>query len=142
MSSERESVLSSDAQAAWMHSLRPNTAYIDFVFNNGDRGHPLLEILSHLQSVRTVGVKPGNGYYYRPRPKVVRRRFVYDRDIIRAIETLGYFWPESDSSQPWTGLGDVDVVFLDKRERLLGATVTHEAMIITPADEDENGLPR
>jgi len=125
-----------------MHSLRPNTAYVDFVFNNGDGDHPLLEQLAHLESTRTVGVEPGNGYYFRPRPTVIKRRFAYDRDIIRAIDSLGCFFPESTSSQQWTGLADVDVVFLDKRGKMIGATVTHEGMIITPDDEDADGLPR
>jgi hypothetical protein len=33
-------------------------------------------------------------------------------------------------------LGDVDVIFLDKDGKMLGATVAHGAMIITPADEE------
>lgn len=133
--------MSQAAQSQWMHALRPKTAYIDFVFSNGDAGHPLLAQLSHLPSTRSVGVGPGNGYYYRSRPTVVKRRFASDRDIIRAIDKLGCFFTEAESSQQWTGLGDVDVVFLDKAGKMLGATVTHEAMIITPEDEDENGLP-
>lgn len=124
-----------------MHSLRPNTAYVEFVFNNGDGDHPLLEQLVHLESTRTVGVTPGNGYYYRPRPAAIKRKFAYDRDIIRAIDSLGCFFPAATSSRQWTGLGDVDVVFLDKRGKTIGATVSHEGMIITPNDEDEGGLP-
>lgn len=124
-----------------MHSLRPNTAYVDFVFNNGDGDHPLLEQLAHLESTRTVGVAPGNVYYYRSRPAAIRRRFAYDRDIIRAVDNLGCFWPDLASSEQWTELGDVDVVFLDKQGKMLGATVTHEGMIITPNDDDEDGLP-
>lgn len=107
-----------------------------------DACHPLLEQLAHLESTRTVGVGPGNGYYHRPRPKVVKRRFAYDRDIIRAIDALGCFFPDPNSSEQWTGLGDVDVVFLDKDEKMLGATVTHEGLIIMPDDEDEFGQPR
>lgn|GEM_PF-5776648 len=142
MSSGYGKFVSRAEQSAWMHSLRPNTAYVDFVFNNGDGDHPLLEQLAHLESTRTVGVEPGNGYYFRPRPTVIKRRFAYDRDIIRAIDSLGCFFPESTSSQQWTGLADVDVVFLDKRGKMIGATVTHEGMIITPDDEDADGLPR
>lgn len=132
--------ISRAAQSEWMHSLRPNTSHIEFVFNNGDEGHPLFEELAHLRSIRTVGVEPGNGYYFRPRPKVVKRRFDYDRDVIRAIDRLGCFFPDSVSSEQWPELGDVDVVFLDKLGKMLGATVTQEGMIITPDDEDR--LPR
>lgn len=64
-----------------------------------------------------MGVEPENGYYFRPRPKVVKRRFAYDRDIIRAIDRLVCFFPDSVSSEQWTELSDADVVFLDKWER-------------------------
>ncbi|WP_396668484.1 hypothetical protein [Microbacterium sp. R86528] len=50
------------------------------------------------------------------------------------IDGLGGFFPDAASTAPWTGLGDVDVVFLDKHGKVLGATVTHEGMIITPVD--------
>lgn len=60
-------------QTAWMHSMRPKTARIEFVFNNGDKRHPLIELLAHLDSVRTIGVGPGNGYYGLARPSVVKR---------------------------------------------------------------------
>lgn len=82
MSSGYAKFVSRAEQSAWKHSLQPNTAYVDFVFNNGDGEHPLLEQLAHLESTRTVGVASGNGYYYRPRPAAIRRRFAYDRDII------------------------------------------------------------
>lgn len=121
--------------------MRPQTTRIEFVFNNGDKRHPLLGLLAHLDSVRTVGVGPGHGYYGRSRSNVVKRSYAYDRDIIRAIESLGCFFPEATSKKQWTELGDVDVIFLDKRGKMLGATVTHEGMIITPDAEDENGLP-
>jgi hypothetical protein len=124
-------------QFAWMKAMRPETARIDFVFNNGDRLHPLLELLAHLDSVRTIGVGPGYGHYGRGRPTAVKRSYAYDRDIVRAIESLGGFFPEATSREQWTGLGDVDVAFFDKRGRLLGATVTHEGMLIEPTDEDD-----
>ena len=129
--------LSFAEQSAWMQSMRPKTARIEFVFNNGDKGHPLLELLAHLDSVRTIGVGPGNGYYWRGRPNVVKRSYQYDRDIIRAIESLGCFFPEGASEKQWTELADVDVVFLDQRGKTLGATVTHEDMIISHDNEDE-----
>lgn len=119
-----------------MSSLRPHTAYIDFVFNQGDTGHPLLQALAHLESERTVGVESGNGYSGRPRVDAIKRRYAYDRDIISAIEQLGGFWPDETDEAQWTQLGDVDVVFLDKKGRMLGATVTHEGMIITPNHKD------
>lgn len=127
--------LSFAEQSAWMQSMRPQTARIEFVFSNGDKRHPLLELLAHLESVRTIGVGPGNGYYGRARPTVVKRSYAYDRDIIRAIESLGCFFPEAVNKKQWTELGDVDVIFLDKRGKMLGATVTHEGMIVTPEDE-------
>lgn len=129
--------LSFAEQSAWMQSMRPKTARIEFVFNNGDKGHPLLELLAHLDSVRTIGVGLGNGYYGRDRPNAVKRSYRYDRDIIRAIESLGCFFPEGASEKQWTELADVDVVFLDQRGKTLGATVTHEDMIISHDNEDE-----
>lgn len=127
--------LSFAEQSAWMQSMRPQTARIEFVFSNGDKRHPLIELLAHLESVRTIGVGPGNRYYRRARPTVVKRSYAYDRDIIRAIESLGCFFPEAVNKKQWTELGDVDVIFLDKRGKMLGATVTHEGMIVTPEDE-------
>ncbi|MGA4670881.1 hypothetical protein ACPCG0_13960 [Propionibacteriaceae bacterium Y1923] len=124
--------MTKDEQLASMQSLRPRTAHIEFVFNDGDEGHPLLVQLAHLASTRTVGVKAGNGYA-RPRPTAVKRRYPYDRDIIAAIEALGGFFAEDSNPGPWTGLGNVDVVFLDERGTVLGATVTHESMIIDAA---------
>ena len=139
MISSFEESMSREEQSAWMQSLRPHNAHIELEFNNGDSGHPLLRQLEHLESTRTVGVRPGAGYF-RPRSDAVKRRFSYDRDILRAIDRLGCFFPDSASSEQWTGLGDVDVVFLDKWGKMLGATLTHEGMIITPEDEDR--LPR
>lgn len=118
--------------------MRPKTACIEFVFNDGDKGHPLLGLLPHLDSVRTIGVGPRNGYYGRARPTVVKRNYDYNRDIILAIERLGCFFPEAASKKPWTELGDVDVIFLDRRGKMLGATVTHERMIITPEHEERS----
>lgn len=97
--------------------------------------------LAHLDSSRTIGAKPGNGYYFRSRPTVIKHRFAYNREIIRAIDNLGCFFPEADCPDQWTGLGDVDVVFLDKKDQMIGATVNHGGMIITPEDEDKDGLP-
>lgn len=112
-----------------MASLRPHIAHIELVFNNGDEGHPLTGRLAHLESTRTVGVKAGAGYS-RPRSAAVKLRFAYDRDIIRELDALGGFFSKTASPEPWTALGDVDVVFLDARDNVLGATVAHERMII------------
>lgn len=133
---EVKTILSFAEQSAWMRSMRPLATRIEFVFNDGDEGHPLLELLAHLDSKRTVGVGPGYGYYERGRPTVVKRSYAYDRGIIRAIESLGCFFPEAGNNEQWTELGDVDVIFLDHRGKMLGATVTHEGMIITPEDEE------
>ena len=124
---------SREAQTAWMHSLSPKTAYIEFVFNQGDKKHPLFALLTHLESVRTVGIEPGNGYG-NMRHKAVKHRFAYDHDIIRAIDDLGAFFPDTPTKDQWTKLGDVDVVFLDIRGKTLGATVTHERMLVVPND--------
>ncbi len=128
-------------QSAWMQAMRPATARIEFVFNSGDAQHPLLELLAHLDSVRTVGVAPDNWHYRRGRPTAVKRSYAYDRDIVRAIESLGCFFPEAASKKHWTELGDVDVMFLDRRGKILGVTVTHEGMLISPADEDRLTRP-
>lgn len=69
-------------------------------------------------------------------PAVVKRSYAYDSDIIRAIEGPGCFFPEAASKKQWTGLGNVDIIFLDKRVKMLGATVTHEGVIVTPEDEE------
>jgi hypothetical protein len=120
-----------------MQSLRSKTARIEFVFNDGDEKHPLVELLAEFGSVRTIGVEVGNGYCGKSRPNVVKRSYPYDRDIIRAIESLGGgLFPGPASNERWTELGDVDVIFLDKDGKMLGATVAHGAMIITPADEE------
>ncbi|KSU67130.1 hypothetical protein [Arthrobacter sp. NIO-1057] len=80
--------LSFAEQSAWMQSLRSKTARIEFVFNNGDEKHRLLELLADLVSLRTIGVEVGNGYYGRGRSNVVKRSYPYIRDIIRAILSL------------------------------------------------------
>ncbi len=134
--------MSRAAQSAWMQSLRRETAHIEFVFNNGDGDHPLIGALANLESSRRVGVGPGNGYA-RPRRAAVKRRYAYSRDIIFALDDLGCFFPDATSKEQWTGLGDVDVVFLDHSGKVLGATVTHEAMIITPgySDDPKKAIP-
>lgn len=130
---------SRDEQREWMQSLRSKTSYIEFVFNGGeDEGHALIGQLAHLESTRTVGVGPGNGYQ-RSRPTAVKRRFAYDRDILRAVDALGGIFPAQASTESWTGLGDVDVVFLDSMGRVLGATVTHEGMLITTQNVEHPG---
>ena len=116
-------------QLAWMHALRAQTTHIEFVFNNGDDGHPLLSELAHLECSRSVGVEEGNGYS-RPRPAAIKRRYAYDRHIIRAIEAFGGFFPDERSSEQWPEMGDVDVVFRDQRGHTLGATVAHEAILL------------
>ncbi|GAA2930275.1 hypothetical protein GCM10010458_11060 [Microbacterium luteolum] len=118
-----------------MQSLRSRTSHFEFVFNRGDdEGHALIALLAHLKSTRTVGVGPSNGYV-RSRPTAVRRRFAYDRDILRAVDGLGGIFPEEASPEPWTGLGDVDIFFVDARGGVLGETVTHEQILITTQDE-------
>lgn len=116
-----------EEQSAWMRALRAHTATIEFVFNEGDAGHPLVDRLAHLVSTRTEGVSAGTGYA-RPRPRAVRRRFPYDRDIVHAIEEFGGLF----TARGFSDLGDVDVVFRDEHDLVLGATVAHEGMLLPP----------
>lgn len=60
------------------------------------------------------------------------RRFPYSRDVIRALDDLGGFFTDGAGRWPFTTLGYVDVAFLDKQGSVLGATVAHEGMIVTP----------
>lgn len=124
------------SQLEWMRSLRSQTAQIEMVFHNGDDQHPFVEELAWLNPHRQVGVdvRPG---YERPQPKAVLHRYPYDRAIIRALVDLGGFFvpissPHGDRVE-YTGLGNVDITFLDQRGVVLGATVTHEGLILMPA---------
>ena len=130
----RPAVPTRDAQRAWLAALRPRTAQLEFVANNESAADPLLARLAHLPSILTVGVGPGNGYS-RLRPTAVVHRFAYDREILRALEELGGLFAEEGSAAPWTELGDVDLVLRDAQGRAIGATVTHERMLI---DEDHD----
>lgn len=121
------------AQLEWMRSLRPRTAFIELVFCDGDDSHPLVGRLSVLKPSRRkgVGVRPG---YSRSQPDAVLLRYRYDREIVRALEDLGGFFsyvatPTGDQIHE-TDLGNVDVAFLDAGGDLLGATVTHEGLVL------------
>ena len=62
---------------------------------------------------------PGHGYS-RPRPNSSLHRYAYDREIIRAIDELGGLFAADPALEPFSGLGDVDVVFVDSRGVALG----------------------
>lgn len=66
----------------------------------------------------------------------MKRSYAYDHDIICAIESLGCFFPDIASKKQWTELRGVGVIVRDKPGKMLGATVTHAGMIITPEDEE------
>lgn len=133
-----DTVPTRDSQRAWLAALRSRIAHIEFVVNDESSADPLLARLAHLPSTRTVGVGPGNGYS-RARPASVVHRFAYDREILRALEELGGLFAEEGSAAPWTQLGDVDVVLRDAANRAIGATVTHERVLLDeghdPGDE-------
>lgn len=126
------------AQRDWMRALRSRIAAIELVFHQGDDDHPLTARLAALGADRQVGVGPRPGYT-RPEPAAVLHRYRYDREILTAIDELGgLFEPVTTrfgESARFTALGDVDVVFLDSSGRVIGATVTHEGLILVLAGE-------
>lgn len=122
-------------QRAWMQSLRPRTAAVELVFHIDDATHPLTQELAWLAPVHQhgVGTRPG---YPRPQPRAVLHRYPYDRAVVRALDGLGglFEWvsaPRGDTVR-LTRLGDVDVTFLDSSDTVLGSTVTHEGLILSP----------
>lgn len=123
---------SPDDQLAVLHDLRPRMSVLEFVFHDGDEGHPLAAALRSLGPERTegVGVRPG---YQRAEPRAVLHRYAYDRSIIAALRDLGALFthvsgPRGDSVE-WSALGDVDLVARDKHGRLFLYTVTHEGLV-------------
>lgn len=122
-------------QLEWLRSLRPLTRSIELVFRDGDAGHPLVRSLAWLAPIRRVGVgaRPG---YPRAQPSAVLHRYRYHRSIFQALADLGGFFhyvsaPTGDRVA-FTRLGNVDVTFLNHSDRVLGSTVTHEGLILTP----------
>lgn len=125
-------------QLALLHDLRSRMAVLEFVFHDGDAGHPLVDALSHLHPERSmdVGVRPG--YRRSPAPGSVLHRYVYDRGIITALRDLGGLFtsvshPRGDRVE-WTRLGNVDLSAYDAIRRLFLYTVTHEGLVYV-ADE-------
>lgn len=125
------------AQVAWMQSLRPRATTIELLFHDSDVSHPLTLELAWLVPARQegVGARPG---YPRPHPRAVLHRYRYDRAILRALIDLGGLFeyvsdPLGDTVR-FTRLGNVDVTFLDQTDAVLGSTVTHEGLILTPVE--------
>lgn len=125
------------AQLEWLRALRPRTAHIELLFHDNDVSHPLTPVLAWLGPTRTVGVgaRPG---YSRPQPSAVLHRYSYDRTIVQEIERLGGFFecipdPRGDRVR-YTGLGNVDVTLRDRHDAVLGSTVTHEGLLLIPAE--------
>lgn len=121
-----------EEQLALLQELRPRMSTVEFVFHDGDAGHPLVERLGGLAPERSVGVgaRPG---YQRSEPRAVLHRYAYDRSIIAALRDLGglFIWvihPRGDRVE-LTGLGTVDLSIYDTRGRLILYTVTHEGLI-------------
>lgn len=121
-----------EEQLALLQRLRPRMSTLEFVFHDGDAGHPLVEQLSGLatERVQGVGARPG---YQRAEPRAVLHRYAYDRSIIAALRDLGglFSWvshPRGDRVEP-TGLDTVDLAIYDVRGRLFFYTVTHEGLI-------------
>lgn len=125
------------AQAKWMESLRPKTATIELLFHDGDTDHRLTHELEWLSPIRQEGVDARPGYL-RPQPTAVLLRYPYDRAIFRALNELGglfeYVSAATGDSVNFTRLGNVDVTFLDQSDTVLGSTVTHEGLILSPVE--------
>ena len=124
-------------QATWMESLRPRTTTIELLFHDGDTDHPLTHGLAWLSPIRQVGVgaRPG---YPGPQPNAVLHRYPYDRAILHALNGLGglfeYVSAPTGDTVNFTRLGNVDVTFLDHSDTVLGSTVTHEGLILSPVE--------
>jgi hypothetical protein len=120
-----------------MQSLRASTAHIELLFHDGDTDHPLSSTLAWLNPSRRVGVgiRPG---YRRPQPSAVLHHYPYDRAIVRALDDLGgifqYVRDPAGDVVRFTGLGNVDITFVDRSGSILGSTVTHEGLVLMPSD--------
>lgn len=120
-----------------MQSLRSKASTIELVFHDGDVDHPLTTQLAWLSPTRQegVGARPG---YPRPQPTAVLHRYPCDRDILRALNEVGglfdYVSARTGDTVRFTQLGNVDVTFLDHRDTVLGSTVTHEGLILSPVE--------
>lgn len=129
--------LNTAAQLEWMQSLRARTATIELVFHDGDADSKLAEKLKHLNPTREIGVGKLPGYE-KPAPHAVLHRYAYDRGILEAIEELGGLFENTSTKQgdntEFTQLGNVDVTFRDEHGNVLGATVTHEGLILRPRE--------
>ncbi len=118
-----------------MKSLRAQTTTVELVFHDGDADNPLAEKLKRLMPVREIGVgkRPG---YQKPAPHAVLHRYAYDREVLRAIEELGglftYASTATGETVNFSHLGNVDVAFIARDGAVLGATVTHEGLILRP----------
>lgn len=129
--------LDRQSQMAWMQSLRPRTATIELLFHDGDSDHPLTHELAWLSPRRQAGVGPRPGYQ-RPQPIAILHRYPYHREVLHALDELGGLFefvtdPTGDTVN-FTRLGNVDVTFPDCSGKVLGSTVTHEGLVLSPID--------
>jgi len=126
-----------ESQMAWMQSLRHKTATVELLFHDGDAGHSLTHELAWLSPLRQegVGARPG---YQRPQPTAILHRYPYNRAILHALNELGglfeYVTAPTGDTVNFTRLGNVDVTFLDYSGKVLGSTVTHEGLVLSPMD--------
>lgn len=123
-------------QLGLLHQLRPRMSRLEFVFHDGDAGHPLADELGGLSPERTEGVGPRPGYH-RAEPRAVLHRYAYDRSIIAALRDLGGLFtlvtgPRGDRVE-LTDLGNVDLAVYDSSGRLLCYTITHEGLFFVRA---------
>ncbi len=120
-----------DEQRALLTSLRPRTATLEWVVRRGVSAEPLDALLDGFDTDRAVGVGPRPGYSKPDRDAAVLVCRSH-RDLFARLAENGLFTvehdPRGDRVSP-TGLGFVDVGFLDDRKRLLCSTVTHAGII-------------
>ncbi|MFT3834965.1 MAG: hypothetical protein QM711_16885 [Micropruina sp.] len=120
-----------EEQRALLTSLRPRTATLEWVVRRGVSPEPLDALLDGFDTERTVGIGPRPGYPKPDRDAAVLVSRAH-RDLFARLAENGLFTVEHDSRgdrvSP-TGLGFIDVGFLDDRKRLICSTVTHAGII-------------
>lgn len=117
-----------DQQRSWLAALRPRLKALVLVSNDGELAPAVAEQLAGWLESITVGAPAGCGYA-RPRPGASCHRYRYDRRLLAVLDQWG--GPMADSAaQPFTALGDVDLVLVGERDQVLGATIAHERLVI------------
>lgn len=120
-----------EEQRALLTSLRPRTAWLEWVVRRGVSAEPLAALLDGFDPVRTTGVAPRPGYP-KPDPDATVLLCRSHRDLFARLAEAGLFTVEHDrrgDRVEATAVGLVDIGFLDDRQRLLCSTVTHAGII-------------